>query len=358
MNDRLAEIGSSAPSVFDIVHAPLLLSYREVVAECSGDADALLRMAGMQGFAPEVDSLDYTRLAHLLELTAQALGRSDFGMLLALRQCGKGIEGALGHAMRHAVRFDEMLALSVEHGYAHSLASNSWLHHSPSGVWVMLGHDIVCEGTVAAGQLMEQILLIGHLTAIRLTGGGARSRRILLRHSPLSAPQVYRRYFGCEVRFDERVYATLYRAQDMSCRIVSADPTALREHIAAIEQRFPNKQLPLSRRVRGAILHALEEGHCTAEWVAGQLDLHVRNLHRHLAREGTSFRRIKDELRRDLAGYYLCGTSLDIGSISKRLGFSEQSALSRRAQAWFHRSPREVRAHRPDHESVSDRVKS
>src|SRR5579871_5626120 len=189
-----------------------------------------------------------------------------------------------------------------------------------------------------------------------------RRRRALALHSaaPFTPVRITRLspLFRLRVRFDDRFYATVYRAQDMSCPIASADTGALRKTIAAIEQRFPQKQLPLSRRVRAAILHALEEGHCTGEWVAGQLNLHVRTLHRHLTREGTSFRRIRDDVRRDPAGYYLRDTTLDVGSISKRLGFSEQSALTRRTHAWFDRSPRELRAGRRDPGRVSERVKS
>jgi AraC-like DNA-binding protein len=354
MNDELADIGPISPGA-DTIHAPLLLCFAEVVAECGGDVNVLLRQAGIRDFQSETRPIGYAQLAALLELSAKALDRRDFGMLLALRQCGEGIEGALGHAMRHARRFDEVLELAVKHGYAHSLASNTWLHCADSGRWVLLGHDIVREGTGAVRQLMEQILLIGHLNTIRLTGGAVRSRRVLLRHARLSAPQVYRHYFGCEVRFDQRVYATVYRAEDMDCPVVSADSLALRKDIAAIEQRFGEKELPLSRKVRGAILHALDDRQCTAEMIADQLGLHVRSLHRHLARAGTSFRRIKDDVRRDLAGYFLRDTDLDIRSISERLGFSEQSAFSRRARAWFAGSPSDLRAGRVGPRRVSER---
>jgi AraC-like DNA-binding protein len=95
--------------------------------------------------------------------------------------------------------------------------------------------------------------------------------------------------------------------------------------------------------VRGAILRVLDDGTCTSEWIAGRLGLHPRTLHRHLRREGTSFRLIKDEVRRDLAGYYLRSTDLDIKAISERLGFSEQSALSRRARKWFGAAPSGLR---------------
>jgi AraC-like DNA-binding protein len=358
MDELIADRDPVRAEALDTVHAPLLLSFRGVVEECGGHPDDLLRAAGMHGREAETGSLRYSQLAKLLELSAKSLDRPDFGMLLASRQCSERIEGTLGHAMGHARCFEDVLGLAVRHSYAHSLASNTWVHRSASGRSVLLGHDIVEEGTGAAPQLMEQIMLVGHLIALRLTGGAVRSRRILLRHARLSPPEVYRRYFGCEIRFGERAYATVYRTEDMACPIVSADSSALSEDIALIEQRFPQKQLPLSRRARGAILHALVNGNCTSERIAGELHLHVRSLHRHLAREGTSFRVIKDEVRRDLAGYYLRDTDMSMNAISERLGFSEQSALSRRARTWFDGSPSDLRAGRPGSERVSDRVKS
>ena len=330
----------------DAVHAPLLLHFREVVGECGGDAGTLLGKAGLSSDFLDGEVTGYADLACLLEISAKALCRPDFGMLLAERQCGGGIEGALGHAMRHARRFSEVLELAVQHGYAHSLASSTWLHRSQSGRSVLLGHDIVREGIGPTGQLMEQILLIGHLIALRLTGGAVRARRILFRHARISAPRIYRRYFGCEVGFDQRVNATVYRSEDIDCPVLSADAFSLRQEISELEQRFPCKRLPVSRVVRGAILHTIDGEDCSAEKIADALGLHVRSLHRHLAKEGTSFRRIRDEVRRDLAGYYLRETDLELGAISDRLGFSEQSAFSRRARTWFDQSPSDLRAGR------------
>ena len=328
----------------EAVHAPLLLFYSELVQECGGKPDGLLVRAGMEPDGLASGLATYRQVAELLEITAASLGRPDFGMMLGLRQCREGIEGPLGQVMRHASRFGETLELAVRHGYAHSLASRTWLHRTASGRSILFGHDIVLEGLVSTRQVMEQILLFGHLTAIRLTGGAVRARRILLRHGCLSPTPVYRRYFGCDVRFDQRINATVYHEADMACPILSADLPAYIGELAAIEQRFAEKRPPLSRIVRGAILHALEDEDCTGERIAAQLGLHIRNLHRHLQREGTSFRLIKDNVRRDLARYYLRDTDLDMKTISERLGFSEQSALSRRAGKWFGGSPSAIRA--------------
>jgi AraC-like DNA-binding protein len=328
------------------VHAPLLLHFTDVVESCGGDAATLLIQAGIDSRQAPSGVASYRQTAEVLERAASSLARPDFGMLLAQRQCEDGIEGPLGRVMRHGCTFRDVLELAVKHSYAHSLASRTWLRRSAPNS-ILFGHDILLPGLTAANQLMEQILLIGHLMAIRLTGGLVRARAILLRHERLSARSVYRRYFGCEVRFGEHQYATAFRERDLVCPIVSADPVALRQALSAVVKRFQDKQPPLTQIVRGTIVHAIEERACTCAWVAGHLGLHLRTLHRRLRSEGSSFRTIKDEVRRDLARYYLCNTHVDLKAIAERLGFSEQSALTRRSHTWFNCKPSGLRLTKP-----------
>ncbi len=84
--------------------------------------------------------------------------------------------------------------------------------------------------------------------------------------------------------------------------------------------------------------------HCSNDRVALSLGLHPRTLHRRLADEGTSFQRIKDEVRRDILHYYIEQTDLDFSTISEKLGFSEQSVMTRSCNNWFGASPTRLRA--------------
>jgi AraC-like DNA-binding protein len=330
----------------EAVHAPLLQHFAEIVEDCGGGPEPLLERAGLPRSPAALTRATYRQAAELLELAAASLDCPDFGMRLAVRQCQRGVEGPLGHVMRHARCFGDVLELAVQHSYAHSLASRTWLHRAPRGRAILFGHDILLEGLASTAQVMEQILLVGHLRALQLTGGSVGARRILLRHKRLSPARVYRRYFGCEARFDEPINATVYHEADLACPVLSADAPTLQEELAAVERRFPQKQPPLSRIVRGEILHHVGHDDCTCERVAERLGLHTRTLHRRLSREGTSFRHIRDEVRRDAAAYYLQNTDLGIKEISERLGFAEQSALSRRARKWFSGSPSDLRAGR------------
>jgi AraC-like DNA-binding protein len=66
-------------------------------------------------------------------------------------------------------------------------------------------------------------------------------------------------------------------------------------------------------------------------------------LRRRLAEEGSSFRAVKNELRRDLAVEMLARTSIKIESIAATLGFSESATFHRSFKAWTGLAPGEYR---------------
>jgi AraC-like DNA-binding protein len=77
--------------------------------------------------------------------------------------------------------------------------------------------------------------------------------------------------------------------------------------------------------------------------IARRLFLSPRTLHRRLEDEGTSFRAIKDGLRRELATEWLTKTRRPLGSISADLGFADAAAFYRAFTAWTGSGPRDYR---------------
>ena len=64
-----------------------------------------------------------------------------------------------------------------------------------------------------------------------------------------------------------------------------------------------------------------------------------RTLHRRLEEEGTSFRRVLTDVRRELAARHLQERRLAIGEIAFLLGFSEASAFHRAFKRWTGHAP-------------------
>lgn len=69
-------------------------------------------------------------------------------------------------------------------------------------------------------------------------------------------------------------------------------------------------------------------------------------LQRRLANEGTSFRAIKDSLRRDLAIARLNGSQVPLGKLAEELGFVESAAFQRAFKTWTGVAPGAMRRHR------------
>jgi AraC-like DNA-binding protein len=331
---------------FDVVHAKILRFFPDLVAELGGDPEALLRQAGMdpQNVSQLGVDASYRQMVVLMEIAATELRCPDFGMRLATLQRGGAMFGPLGLVMKHSRSFGEALDYVSGHAYAHSLAARIWLRRSPFERMIFVGHDILLDRLENKSQAMEQILLLGHLAASELTGGYARARRIHFRHQPIVSLRSYRRYFGCDVLFGQNENGVFFSERDLARPIVDPDAHAYRMAAAFIEAEFTRHCAPFHAQVRGLAMQLLGTGHCTNDRVARELDMNSWTLHRRLVAEGTSFRKIKDEVRRDLMSYYLQRTDMDFCRISEKLGFAEQSVMTRRCNRWFSAPPTKVRA--------------
>ena len=342
---------AGAAEVCDVVHARILRFFPELVAELGGELHALLRQAGIgpDSLPDGKPGATYRQIVMLIELAAEQLHCPDFGMRLAKLQSGGNMFGPLGLVMKNSRTFGEALDYVSTHTYAHSLAARVWLQRSHDEKTIFSGHDILLDRMPNKSQVMEQILLLGHLGAMEMTGGCARVRRVHFRHQPISPRRKYRRYFGCEVRFGQNADGVIFSEQDLACRIVAPDARTLQQLTALIDRQFTQHRPPLHTQARGVIMQFLWTGDCTNERVAAELNMHSRTLHRRLKSEGTSFQQIKDEVRRDILLYYVQQTDFDFASISERLGFAEQSAMTRSCHRWLSASPTEIRSQRRHH---------
>jgi AraC-like DNA-binding protein len=90
----------------------------------------------------------------------------------------------------------------------------------------------------------------------------------------------------------------------------------------------------------GPLLHGREPD---LQEVAARLQLPTWTLRRKLAEEGTQFRSILNETRRDLAMAYIRDTELAFGEIAYLLGFASAEAFQRAFKRWNQQTPGEFR---------------
>jgi len=81
------------------------------------------------------------------------------------------------------------------------------------------------------------------------------------------------------------------------------------------------------------------------ETIAEKMGLSRQTLFRQLKAEGTSFEKVLDGLRHQLALQYLKGKKVSVNETAYLLGFSEPAAFSRAFKRWTGVNPRQMRQH-------------
>lgn len=98
----------------------------------------------------------------------------------------------------------------------------------------------------------------------------------------------------------------------------------------------------LSQRLRNLLrTRSLELSNADA--LAFELNLSTRSLYRHLAEEGTSLQRIKDEVRREVATHLLTRSHKSLKQVAAAAGFRNEASFNRAFRQWTGQSPGEYR---------------
>jgi AraC-like DNA-binding protein len=340
---RPARRGTRKP--FDEVSARLLVGFQNLCATLGGNPDDVLASVGLVGddLAKPETTTTYQQHVDLLANAATMLAAPDFGMRLASGQRAIDIHGPLGKVMRHSRTLGDALAYVIENAHVHSTAARIARHAIPGRRGIVISHEIISGDLASQRQAKEHILLAGQRGTIALTGGRSRARRVMMRHGPISPSAVYRRYFGCEVLFDQPLDALIFSAQDLANPIAGRDPKLHAAAIAAIAARHPFHAPPIAIATRAVILRLMPVGQATNAHVASELGMHARTLHRQLTRAGTTFQQIKDEVRCELVRYYLSQTDLSFLAITGKLDFAEQAVFTRFCRRHLGMTPSDLR---------------
>lgn len=329
-----------------MVRASALSGYRALVDELGGQAEPLLErfristsaLSEPQGF------VSYSSLIRLLEQTAEALDCRDFGLRLSKRQ-DLGILGPLGVAVRNCETLGEAMQCASRYMFVHSPAISFTPHPAERNDRVLLVFQILLDQNVGSTTQVTELSigLVARIIAMLSQETepliGVRFRH--LRCSPMAS---YRAHFRAPVSFGSDVSAVEFDTAKLALQIHDAS-LQLRELAEDyLELRHADPQTPFSIRVRLVIQRSLGTGAASCVDVASAFALHPRTLQRQLRREGTTFERLKDEARAELARSYIANRDLPLSRVAALLDYSEQSALSRSCQRWFGQAPRKLRA--------------
>ncbi len=166
-------------------------------------------------------------------------------------------------------------------------------------------------------------------------------RAVDLAYPPAASTQDYRHMFlGNPVAF-EQPQTRLVLSREILDKRVTQNEAALRRflrHPALILLTQSYAGNSWTARVRDIVRRRLDDMPELND-VAALLEVHPQTLRRRLSAEGTTFKEIKNQVRRDTALHFLGKRGLSIEEIAHRAGFSESSAFIRAFKGWTGTTP-------------------
>lgn len=280
----------------------------------------------------------YMRLGHAaIQLTGNpALGLA-MGRAATLAQAGlAGVTAAQAPNVREAAR----TLVRFEPLYGNNYRGQSRFDEDAQGAWLSFYSISPYNGF---NRFVVEALLSGWLQQLSVVA-----------RQPLQAEQV-------QIEFPAPAYATAYEGLSLTPVAFEAGHNRLRLSQPVLALRNPDHcpgtwrlllglcEEALARQTRtrtlseriAALLGPLLEGRREPDLdqVAARLKMPPWTLRRKLAEEGTGFREILNQTRRDLALAYIRDTDLSLGEITWLLGFTSAEAFQRAFKRWAGQPP-------------------
>lgn len=303
----------------------------------------LMRSVGLDpaGLAVQDRWIPAAAVAQLLEISAAASGREDFGVrLVEFRRLAN--LGPLTLVLREEPDVRGVLQMLISYQQTYNQAINIRLTEADGMVVIRM--DLELGEPVDTRQATDLEVGALHHLQRQLHGTGWQPLSAYFSHPAPADATSYLRIFGCVVQFQHEFAGIVLRASDLAAPNKLADPLLRPYAHQFLDTIAPSTDVTAVTRVRELIEVLLPTGRCSIVQVARSLGVDRRTLHRRLADSSETFSSLLNAVRTELAERLVPNPRRSLTEIAENMGFSELSAFSRWFRGQFGCSPREWRA--------------
>ena len=176
-----------------------------------------------------------------------------------------------------------------------------------------------------------------------LTGESLQPHKVTFNFSAPSYVDQYESIFGAAVEFSCAENSLLFPADVFELAIKSANPL-LKEMIQVKAKEAFNaldEGLSMSNKVRTLIETYLVDKKASIDYISQILCMSRQTVYRRLKQEGTDFKTLLNEVRKDKSVILLLENNANLEYVSLSLGFNDTSSFYKAFQRWYELSPAE-----------------
>ena len=278
----------------------------------------------------------------ILEESAQITKCDFFGLELSKFQ---DIEVLGPNAMvnKNAKTIRDALRLATKYMHIHSpgIVFTVFELSSFVSVSVDLSLSVDSESQSECKQCLELCLADLHKILKFIIGESYHPIAVAFTHSKLS--NKYRTVFGSKIIFDHFRTGIHLSPEILDAPIKLRSEAYLKIAEDYIKNNYQLKNDEIDVKVEKMLYSFLGTEQAGKEHICEALAIHPRTLQRKLAKKGTKFEEIKEQVRKKVLFGYLTKTNTELQKLTEIIGFSELSSMSRACKKWFGKTPSELR---------------
>jgi AraC-like DNA-binding protein len=226
---------------------------------------------------------------------------------------------------------------------SNSTGAATYLHRRDDGV--LWGYGSYNPSLTFSPYVHDIVLSAGAMMLREFTGGAVKAAEYTTIRWKPADPGPWQR-LGARVRFGEAETGLFIPVRNMAFPLPAADRQARDEGLRRLTAMANLAPWGWATRTRHALRALLLEGRSHMPDVARHLDVHPRTLRRSLLKEGTTFEKLRDEVRHAMARELLSMTSLAVADLALTLDYATHSAFVHAFQRWTGTSPSAWRTER------------
>jgi len=256
--------------------------------------------------------------------------------------------GLYGFALLSGTDFRRIMQTAVTyHRLVAPLAAITFHEEGDRAAWSMtpIAHPRI---DAAMYRFLVELQIGTHWSLMRdVMGHRFAPREIALTFTPPGDSAAYQAAFGRPVLFNRPRNELVFDSAHLDQRPEYGNEISHSSVIELCESLMADLELSAGTagKVREILVLNLMRP-TSFDMVASRLHMTTRTLRRKLDQENTSFRKLVDELKMQVAIKYLRDTELPMDDIAHSLGFSEAAIFRRAFKRWTNTGPREFRGGR------------
>lgn len=282
------------------------------------------------------NTISYTRRSQLVQHCVRKTQCPHLGHLVG-RHIDSSSLGLLGLLMHQSPDVETALNSLVRYAHLHVRGAVSYLEKLDEIAF--LGYSIIQPGVVARDQIVDGAVTILFNTLKAYCGPQWHALSVYFAHSKPADTRPFREYFNVPLIFDAERNGIFFSADWLQEPVVNIDPELRKKTQQQIDHLEIIYRDNFAEQVRRVLNPALLTHQASADQVAALFSIHQRTMNRRLNTCGTSFQKLTDQSRFEIARQLLENTSMQLSQIAETLGYAEATPFSRAFRRWSGTTP-------------------